>query len=239
MRALDPAELERMLAVADARGKAVLLLGTCCGLRREEIAPLRWEDVDLVRGSLRVRNSEWHTTKSGRQREALLPPTLISLLTTMKATSKSEFILPNIYLSYRELPNAIRTQWTKAYAAAKTSGDRREQARRRAWRAVGDVQQWDRPIEPNRLTDLVPRLAKQAGVSHCTLHDLRRTFCSYLAACGTDVLAAQKLAGHSNPAVTAKYYVRLLPETLRAQTQLPYWGLKTEPATERCLIKLT
>jgi integrase len=36
-RTLTPAELVKVLSAADARGQAVLLLGSCCGLRREEI----------------------------------------------------------------------------------------------------------------------------------------------------------------------------------------------------------
>jgi integrase len=64
---------------------------------------------------------------------------------------------------------------------------------------------------------------KLARISHCTLHDLRRTFCTYLAVCSVDPLAAQKLAGHSSPMVTAKHYVALVPEMLKAQERLPFW----------------
>ena len=43
-----------------------LALGT--GLRRGELINLRWGDVDLVHGSVHVRNREGWTTKSGRER---------------------------------------------------------------------------------------------------------------------------------------------------------------------------
>jgi hypothetical protein len=42
-------------------------------------------------------------------------------------------------------------------------------------------------------------------------------------------LAAQKLAGHSNPAVTAKSYVQPVLEMLNAQKQLPYWNVEAVP----------
>ena len=41
-RTLAPDELDKVLRVADDRGTTVVLLGACAGLRREEIAALRW-----------------------------------------------------------------------------------------------------------------------------------------------------------------------------------------------------
>ena len=225
-RTLSPEELLKVLDVADSCGQAVIMFGACSGLRREEIAALRWKDVELENGKVHVKNSEWHTTKSGRQRSVLVPPALIDLLKAMHKRSKSQFIFPEVYLSYRELPNDVRKEWSERYRKAKADGVTRQEARQLAWRHVHGCQQPERPIDPDRLTDLIPRIVKHAGLPHCTLHDLRRTFCTYLAACGTDLLAAQRLAGHSSPTVTAKSYVRLVPATLKAQEQLPFWNLK-------------
>jgi len=227
-RTLTPAEFERVLQVGAPRGQAVLLLGTCCGLRREEIAVLRWDDVDLDAAQVRVRNSEWHTTKSGRQRTVLIPPALTGLLASLKRTSQSDFIFPDVYLSYRELPNVARQEWSRRYRQGLRAGRSRVEARKDAWKAVTEYQKLDRPITVDRLTDLIPRLIKKAGLPHCTLHDLRRTFCTYLAACGTDPLAAQKLAGHSSPAVTAKHYVGVVSEMLKTQEKLPHWRVSCD-----------
>lgn len=224
-RTLTPEELLKVLEMADGRGKAVIMFGACCGLRREEIAVIQWSDIDFEGSKVQVKNSEWHTTKSGRQRAVLIPPALRQLLITMKSHSKSTFVFPETYQSYRELPNAMRKVWSERYQKAKRNGMKREEARQLAWHSVQGCQKMEQPIDPNRLTDLIPRLVKWAGLPHCTLHDLRRTFCTYLAASGTDLLAAQKLAGHSNPAVTAKHYVRLVPAILKAQEQLPFWNV--------------
>jgi integrase len=205
-------------------------LGACCGLRREEIAALRWQDVDEANGRVYVKNSPWHTTKSGQQRSVLLPPALLPVLAGLKGSWKSEFILPEVYLNYRELPVPERREWSRRYQDGLRRGLPRTEARCAAWEAAHGCQRPDRPIDPDRLTDLVPRLVKRAKLPHCTVHDLRRTFCTYLAACGTDVLAAQKLAGHSSPAVTAKSYVQPVLEMLNAQKQLPYWNLQVTPA---------
>jgi integrase len=230
-RTLTPDELAKVFKAADLRGRAVLLLGACCGLRREEISVLRWQDVEPAAGRVHVKNSEWHTTKSGQQRSVLMPPALATVLSQLKAKWKSQFVFPNVYQSYRELPVADRKRWSQRYQDGRRRGLGRDEARRLAWHGSRHCQQLDRPIDPDRLTDLVPRLVKRAGLTHCTAHDLRRTFCTYLAACGTDVLAAQKLAGHSSPAVTAKNYVQPVLEMLNSQKQLPYWNVESTPET--------
>lgn len=51
-------ELARMLAVADPRQRAIVLLGADAGLRAAETAGLRWADVDLRRKRLSVRSGK-------------------------------------------------------------------------------------------------------------------------------------------------------------------------------------
>jgi integrase len=51
-------------------------------------------------------------------------------------------------------------------------------------------------------------LAEEAGV-RCTTHDLRRSFCSRLAAEGVSLQIAQRLMRHASPETTAKYYTNV------------------------------
>jgi len=95
--AVKPPKVERM-NVLDTDATAALieaarpyrifvpiLLGVLCGLRRGEIAALRWKSVDLEAGQLRVVASIEQTkagcrekeTKSGRDRVVALPAMLI------------------------------------------------------------------------------------------------------------------------------------------------------------------
>jgi integrase len=230
-RTLTPEEFFQLLRGIDDRDQAVVIFGTCCGLRREEIACLRWHDIDLETAMVRVRNSEWHVTKSGRQRAVLMPPALISVLKRLRTASASSFVFGEVYTTYHELPNSVKREWSQCYQESLRQGLDRPEARAAAWHAVQKYQRPQQPINANRLTDLVPRLIRKAGIPHCTLHDLRRTFCTYLAACGTDPLAAQKLAGHSSPTVTARHYVGLVPQMLNSQRLLPFW----RPATAQLL----
>ena len=93
-RTLTPAELLKVLGQADLRGQAVLLLGTCCGLRREEIATLRWQELDEVAGRVYIKNSPWHITKSGQQRCVLMPPALIEVLGKLKGRWEASLSSP-------------------------------------------------------------------------------------------------------------------------------------------------
>ncbi len=67
------------------------------------------------------------------------------------------------------------------------------------------------------------RIVQEAGIAHCTLHDLRRTFVSHLAMAGVNAAVVQKLAGHASINTTVTYYTGILPSALRdAQARLPF-----------------
>ena len=57
---------------------------------------------------------------------------------------------------------------------------------------------------------------KEAKIAHCTLHDLRRTLGSRMAAEGINQRVAAEVLGHSDVRTTAKYYQRVDRETIRA-----------------------
>jgi integrase len=79
-----------------------------------------------------------------------------------------------------------------------------------------------RPMR-NNLNRQFGRIVAKAGIPHCTLHDLRRTFCSHLAMDGVNEAIVQKLAGHASITTTLDHYTRIFPEVLRsAQMRLAY-----------------
>jgi integrase/recombinase XerD len=52
---------------------------------------------------------------------------------------------------------------------------------------------------------ILRKRAKEAGVAAFTPHDLRRTMITRLLEAGADVVSVQRLAGHADPATTARY----------------------------------
>lgn len=63
------------------------------------------------------------------------------------------------------------------------------------------------------------RILARSGIKRCTLHDMRRTFCSRLAELDVNQTTIQSLAGHASPATTALYYQRVKPSAQRAAVE--------------------
>jgi len=62
-----------------------------------------------------------------------------------------------------------------------------------------------RRMTDQAVAELVARLARKASVAAFSPHDLRRSMISDMLDAGADIVAVQALAGHSSPAITAKY----------------------------------
>ena len=76
-RALDDDELRRLLAKAPAQRSLVYRLAASSGLRRSELAALRWRDLDLDAATVRARAS---TSKNRRETYIPLPADTVDAL---------------------------------------------------------------------------------------------------------------------------------------------------------------
>jgi integrase len=78
---LTPGQVKHLLSVARGeRYECAYVLAAVCGLRTSEIAPLRWEDIDLQVGTLKIRRSVWRgqlqPNKTNSSRRTLKLPKL-------------------------------------------------------------------------------------------------------------------------------------------------------------------
>jgi integrase len=188
---LPPEQIKALLSTL--RGNAlypVAVTGIATGLRRGEMAALRWSDVDVDSGKIRVERS-LEQTNAGLAFKA--PKT--------KAGRRSVSIPPSVVAE-------LRDHW------------RQQQEQRLALgmgRAGPDDLVFARvdgsPWPPDSLTTAWQKTIARLQLPKVTLHALRHTHVSQLIAAGLDVVTVSRRIGHSNPTVTLGVYAHLFGNT--------------------------
>ncbi|MBC3191650.1 site-specific integrase [Pseudonocardia sp. C8] len=188
MRCWTAAEAQKFLTfVADDPLYVAWALFLARGLRRGEVAGLRWQDVDLDAGTLRI----VHTRVSvGGKVETSEPKTA--------AGRRTIHLDPGLVGLLRE----HRKHQMEARLACGPH-----------WQETGYVVVRDdgRPPHPEHFSDRFEVLCKAADVPVIRLHDLRHTAVSLALADGTPIKVVQELAGHSSPTITASVYAHSMP----------------------------
>jgi integrase len=166
-------EARRLLQGArEDRLFALYVVAVMLGLRRSEALALRWEDVDLHKGVLRVRQT-LHRVGG-----------ILEFLPTKTARSRRTVPLPG---SVREALLDHRDR----------QPDEREQAR--VWLDSGlvFVTVIGTAIDPMNFTHAFQALCSRAGVRRVRLHDLRHTCVSLLLDLGEHPRLVMEIVGHT------------------------------------------
>ncbi len=91
-------EIRRLLAAArehDERTYALYATAVLTGLRKGELAALRWDDVDFDRRLITVQRSYEGPTKSDEVRHVLIVDELLSVLRSWRLRCAGELVFPN------------------------------------------------------------------------------------------------------------------------------------------------
>lgn len=188
VRVWDPAQVGAFLdAIAADRMAPLFHLVAMCGLRRGEAAGLRWVDVDLDAGSIRI---EQQLVQVGHEVLVGEPKTR----TGVRTISLDEGTVA-VLRAHRAAQNAERL----------VLGD--------AWTDSGLVftREDGAALHPETLTRSFTRLAKAAGLPTIRLHDLRHTSASLALAAGVAMKVVSERLGHSSTTITADTYTHVLP----------------------------
>lgn len=184
-RHMTPTEVRAVLdAAKGTRYAAVLSLIAGTGMRRGEALALRWEDVDLEAGVLRVRG-----TLSRVDGE---------LVRTNPKTAKSTREIPvtpgvvALIRSHRDAQAAERT-WAES-----------------TWAESGFVfaTEFGRPIDPRNLFRAFVAAVKRSGVDPegVGLHTLRHSAATGMLDAGIPLHVVSRILGHSSVAITGDIY---------------------------------
>ena len=165
------------------------------GLRRGEVVGLRWQDVHLNAGYLRV----------AQQVVQLGWPTYTG---DPKTTSGERSV--SLDLSTID----VLRRWRLA-----------QQAERRLWGAAWTdtglvfTREDDSQLHPARASQLFHRITRTAGLPPIRLHDLRHTAASLALAAGVPLKVVSEQLGHSSLAITADTYTSILPTVAQAAAE--------------------
>jgi integrase len=187
-----PAEVAAFLAYAEEHEPALAIgfrIALSYGLRRGEIAGLRWQDIDTAAGMLHVRQQ---LVSAGSELQAG-PPKSRAGLRSVPLSLDSEF------------PPALREHKKRQLAARMAAQDWTETGLILALPDGGPVPLW-------RLSARFRELRTAAGLPPLSLHGARHTANSAWNAAGVPTFERQSWLGHSSPAMTDATYLHLRPE---------------------------
>lgn len=179
-------------SVREHRLYALFVVVAVLGMRRSEVLGLRWEDVDLDAGVLRVQR--------GLQRAGG------SLVTLPTKTRRSARVVPLPGVVVRALRGHRKAQEAERLAL----GPR--------WPDLGYVftTPVGTPIDPRNCTRMVQNAVRRAGLPAVRLHDFRHGCVSVLLALGIPPRTVMEIVGHSTLEMTMNVYAHVTLDDKRS-----------------------
>jgi integrase len=185
-RILEPEEIRKLLEAAPTKYRPLIETAVFTGLRLGELLGLKWGDVDLSRGVIRVHRQ---LTQLGELAE---PKT---------ASSKRQVVVfPQLARMLREHRLGSRFSGEDDFVFATEAGTPFlwGNVGKRGLKKAAEGAKLNRPGEPLRM------------------HDLRHCFASMLIREGADVVFVARQLGHANPAITLGIYAHLFDSETQA-----------------------
>jgi integrase len=183
-----PEEARALLAAAEGdRLAALYRLTLTLGLRRGEVLGLRWQDVNLDTGTLRIERSLQRVDGAIVSKEPKTP------------RSRRTLSLPPSAVA------ALRAHHDRQTWERKSAGER--------WRETGMVftTSIGTPIDPDRLNKNYKVLLARAGLREQRFHDLRHAAATLMLRDGLPVHEVSAVLGHSQTSTTLNVYSHVLP----------------------------
>ncbi len=199
--AVDPPKIERsamntydLAQTADlidatraTRMTITVMLAVLCGLRRGEIAALRWRNINLGAGQLAVTESAEQTRagvrykqpKSGRGRTVALSARVVNELRSHRVQQAEELLKLGIPLA------------EDTFVVAQADG---------------------RPLQPRSITrQWLSLLSKNKALPRIRFHDLRHAHATHMLSSGVHPKIASERLGHSKVGITMDLYSHVMP----------------------------
>jgi integrase len=191
-KGLSVEQVKKLLAAAEGhRLHPLYVVAATMGLRRGELVGLRWSDVDLNEGTLRVQQTVQRVAGT------------LHLLDAKTEDSEAVLPIPEVtwlaLLEHQERQTAERARLLEV------------------WQDYGLVFPSERgtPMEPTNLSRAFAILREAAGLPGVRLHDLRHTVVSLLMELGVPPHVVQAIARHADVKITLKVYAHANLDAMR------------------------
>jgi len=186
---LNEREFRSLQAALGLRDRTLIWLATCCGLRRGELAGLRWEDVDFDQLTVMVRRSivdqvVGNVKTEASQRALPIDKCIVKLLQQWRCVSK--YVEPEDYVFATDSNRAGDRRGKQPVSLAKI------------------MQYWIQPC------------AAELGINkRIGWHTFRHTFATLLYRNVEDVKVVQELMRHSSSRITLDIYAQAVTSAKR------------------------
>ena len=184
-------QLNKFLEVLDLEPiyyQAPMLLCVDTGMRREELNGLKWENVDLERGIIRVREVRLAVGKD----TVVTTPKTDNSNRDIDITQKTLRALKKLKEYQNNLANVLGNKWNDTgYVFVNDSGS---------------------PYYPDTLSYFFKKIIKKYNLDDLTFHQLRHTSASLLLHSKEDIVSVSARLGHSNVSTTLDIYAQIVEE---------------------------
>ncbi|MGO4617918.1 site-specific integrase [Nocardia sp. 2YAB30] len=195
MDTYTPDEVRKVVAAADKHRIGHAWHLALSGLRRGEIAGLRWSDVDLIKGTLTIVNTRIQVDGEIIEKET--------------KTAKSRRTLPLTPVITEALKRASVRQAAERLALGESYGEG----------AYVVCDEAGESLHPDKLSRSWHVVCDAAGVQSIRLHDARHTCGTLMHLQGVPIATVSAWLGHCDAAFTLRTYAHNQADALTAAAQ--------------------
>ncbi|WP_425963751.1 tyrosine-type recombinase/integrase [Rhizobium nepotum] len=189
MLAYDAGQTAALIAAfRNTRMFVPMMLAVMCGLRRGEIAALRWDDAEIGdnRRQLSIRQSAEQTKDGVRYKS---PKSGKARTVALSATMAAELRAHRVRQAEEQLKIGLRPDGD-SFVVAQVDGS---------------------PLQPRSLTHEWTRLLDKTSLPRIRFHDLRHTHATQMLSAGVHPKVASERLGHSTIGITLDLYSHVMP----------------------------
>ena len=193
-------QVDRLLTtIVGQKYEYLIRLALMTGMRQGELLGLKWEDVDLNQGIIRVRHSLQKAVVDEKLRFTIGIPKTPSSIRQISIGSAGMSVLRKQYEKVRLLRQLAGDRWVENDLVFPSS--------------------FGTPINPSNLLHEFKEYIRQADIPMAPFHYLRHHAASLMARNGASVIAVAGILGHSNSWITQKTYTHFFDKEARQTSQ--------------------